>query len=154
MRQATPRDLAQWFGHFHAPVPTLLDATPDNALIWGDLHDLRPITQYAFGHVALLGDAAHATTPNMGQGACMAIEDAVVLARCMALAADQPAQALQRYQSLRMQRTHWVVNTSWRLGQMAHWRNPLATALRNTAIRLTPSDNIIHKLHGVQLEVA
>ncbi|MEI9917549.1 MAG: FAD-dependent monooxygenase [Bacteroidota bacterium] len=77
MRSLTPADLLAFFGAFHAPIPDLIKRT--EKVIWNDIIDLEPVTKFAFDKVVLIGDAAHATTPNMGQGACMAIEDAVVL---------------------------------------------------------------------------
>jgi len=130
-------DLQRIFGDFHEPIPTILEHTQDDDLIWNDILDIKPISRFAFGNVVLIGDAAHATTPNMGQGACQAIEDAVVLADELANH-DAPAAAFAAFERRRMKRTHFVVNASWRLGKIAQWRNPIAVALRNTLVRLTP----------------
>ncbi len=73
-------DLAAHFKDFHAPIPQILQETKDEHLLWNNINDLQPIHQFAFGNIVLIGDAGHATTPNMGQGACQAIEDAIVLA--------------------------------------------------------------------------
>ncbi len=70
------------FGDWHDPVPRLLEEVDEAALLHHDLYDLPPLSTYVEGRVALVGDAAHAMTPNLGQGACQALEDAVVLARC------------------------------------------------------------------------
>jgi 2-polyprenyl-6-methoxyphenol hydroxylase-like FAD-dependent oxidoreductase len=85
-----------------------------------------------------MGDAAHATTPNLGQGACMAIEDAVVLANCLAENAV-PQQAFEKFESRRLGRTRKIVNGSWRLGRVAQWESPLLTWFRNAAVRATPA---------------
>ena len=80
--------------------------------------------------ITLLGDAAHPTTPNLGQGACQALEDAVVLANC--LGRTQPVeQALREYEHLRLQRTTDVVRTSWQTGKVIQLDSPVLEQLRN-----------------------
>ena len=131
-------DLAARFKDYHAPIPQLLQATRDEQLIWSDIIDLKPIQKYAFGRVLLLGDAAHATTPNMGQGACQAIEDAAVLMdECEKILGDL-AQVFHNFECRRLQRTHTIVNRSWSIGKVAQWTNPFLIGLRNTAFRLIP----------------
>ena len=131
-------DLAARFKDYHAPIPQLLQATRDEQLIWSDIIDLKPIQKYAFGRVLLLGDAAHATTPNMGQGACQAIEDAAVLMNeCEKMPLDL-TQVFQNFERRRLQRTHTIVNRSWSIGKVAQWTNPFLIGLRNRAFRLIP----------------
>ena len=72
----------------------------------------------------------------MGQGACQAIEGAYVLADC--LAKYDWNIAIKKYQQLRIKKAHHVVNTSWMIGKMAHWKNPIATSLRNQMMWLLP----------------
>jgi 2-polyprenyl-6-methoxyphenol hydroxylase-like FAD-dependent oxidoreductase len=67
--------VAELFRGWAAPVPELIDATPSDRLIHGDIFDRPAIKQWSIGLVGLVGDAAHPTTPNLGQGGCMAIED-------------------------------------------------------------------------------
>jgi 2-polyprenyl-6-methoxyphenol hydroxylase-like FAD-dependent oxidoreductase len=87
--------------------------------------------------VALLGDAAHPMTPNLGQGGCQAIEDAVVLAD--ALAREPTAEAaLARYQTRRLPRANGFVVRSWRFGKIAHLRRAPLRWLRNQALRAVP----------------
>lgn len=76
------------FESFHQPIPSIIAATQNHEIIWGDIFDLKPLPQYAFGKVLLIGDAAHATTPNMGQGACQALEDAAWLKTLLNKAQD------------------------------------------------------------------
>jgi 2-polyprenyl-6-methoxyphenol hydroxylase-like FAD-dependent oxidoreductase len=85
----------------------------------------------------VIGDAAHAMTPNLGQGGAQAIEDALVLAEELSRT-DSIAQALGRFERIRMPRVKWVANTAWRLGRLAHVQNPLARTLRDFALRWTP----------------
>lgn len=125
------------FRDFHPLVRQLIEATPKDSVHRDALADLRPIRQWTIGHLCLLGDAAHATTPNMGQGAGQAIEDARVLAACLDQE-DDPSTAFQRYQRIRRPKAHWVVKNSWRLGQVAHWQGPLWVGLRNQLLRMSP----------------
>src|SRR5262249_16464657 len=76
-------ELLRLFGDWHAPIRALIEATDESKILRNDIYDLEPLPRWTDGRVALLGDAAHATTPNMGQGACQALEDAVVLGQCL-----------------------------------------------------------------------
>ncbi len=131
-------DLLSIFGKFHYPIPQLLALTKDEELIWGDIIDLKPLKEFAIGNILLMGDAAHATTPNMGQGACMAIEDACVLANLLEQH-HNPRNAFSKFESRRITRTTKVVNDSWTLGKVAQWKNPLLVAARNWMLRMTPA---------------
>ncbi|MBD2715519.1 FAD-dependent monooxygenase [Microvirga sp. STR05] len=131
-------DLQREFAGFHAPVPALLALTRDDQLLWNDIQDLKPLSHLAYGRVLLLGDAGHATTPNLGQGAGMAIEDAAVLRRCLAQNPDVEA-AFRSFEQRRLPRTSRVVQTSWQLGRVGQLENPLLTLVRNTAMRLLPA---------------
>jgi 2-polyprenyl-6-methoxyphenol hydroxylase-like FAD-dependent oxidoreductase len=137
MRQMTPEKLARHFEEVHSPVEAVLASTAPEQLIWNDIADLKPLKRFVYGRVVLLGDAAHATTPNMGQGACQAIEDAVVLAQCLQ---QEPvlAKALKKYEKRRKARTAKVIQMSRMLGTVAHWRHPLLGRLRNTLFRAMP----------------
>ena len=131
-------DLQRHFADFHAPVPQLLALTRDDQLLWNDILDLKPLTRFAYGPVLLLGDAAHATTPNLGQGAGQAVEDAAILANCLANQADIPT-AFQEFETRRLPRTTRIVQLSWQLGKVAQFENPLLTRLRNTVMRHVPA---------------
>jgi 2-polyprenyl-6-methoxyphenol hydroxylase-like FAD-dependent oxidoreductase len=138
MRNYTVEDLLSRFGHFHDPVPSLIKNTRNDQLIWGDIIDLKPLTQFAFDNIAIMGDAAHATTPNMGQGACMAIEDAVVLSNLLGRHSNVQ-DAFRKFEWMRLPRTQKIVKGSWQLGRVAQLENPILAQLRNAAIRATPS---------------
>jgi len=131
------RDLVRHFAGYHEPIAGILARTTDAELLWNDIHDLEPLDRFAFGRILLIGDAAHATTPNMGQGACQAIEDAVVLA---AVLRDEPdvTKAFRHFEHARRTRTKWITETSWRLGRVAQWEHPLATRSRNALFRMLP----------------
>jgi len=107
--RGTHAELLQDFGHWHADVCELMSAI-EQPFKWA-LLGRAPQTGWAQGNICLLGDAAHPTLPFLAQGANMAIEDAAVMARCLAL--DEPTeQALARFEKLRWQRTANIVNRS------------------------------------------
>lgn len=138
MRTVRVADLQRIFGRYHQPVPHVLAQTRDEDVIWNDIIDLEPIAQFAFNNIVLLGDAAHAITPNMGQGACQAIEDAVVLAEQLT-SGQEPADAFLAFEKRRLKRTRFIVERSWRLGKMAQWEAPMLIFLRNILLRLVPA---------------
>lgn len=133
-------EMRRRFAGWHDPIPALLDATRPEAVLHHDIRELvTPLSTYAVGRVALLGDAAHAMTPNLGQGACQALEDAAVLA---AAVAGEPTveAALARYDTERRPRSQSVARAARQAGRMGQQlTHPLAIALRNTALRLAPS---------------
>lgn len=132
--QGEKQALLEIFGDWHAPIRALLEATPAAAILRNDIYDRPPLTRWGRGPITLLGDAAHPMTPNLGQGACQALEDAVVLAKALRSQADIPA-ALRRYEAARLPRTTWVVQQSRRVGAVGQWQHPVAVALRNTLVK-------------------
>lgn len=120
-------------GGWHHPIPALLDAAAADTVLHHDLYELPPLKTYAVGNVVLAGDAAHAMTPNLGQGACQALEDAVVLGTVMASGAG-----LGAYDRQRRRRTQMITRRSHRIGAVAQWASPAAVSVRNTALRLLP----------------
>ncbi|MEU7878232.1 FAD-dependent monooxygenase [Microbispora bryophytorum] len=136
LRAADERDeLLRLFGRWHDPIPALLDAADPTAVLRHDIHSLdTPLPAFHTGRVALLGDAAHPMTPNLGQGACQAMEDAVVLAERVSPRGDLTA-GLAVYSRERLARTTPIVRRSRSIGRLTRWRNPLAVALRDGAMR-------------------
>jgi len=145
---ALKQDLLRLFRGWHAPIEALLDATPESAILRNDIYDRDPLSRWSEGRVTLLGDAAHPMTPNLGQGACQAIEDAVVLASCLANSPDIPT-GLRDYETQRIPRTSQVVLASRRIGDFAQWENPLACGLRDLALRLTPRQVALRQMTAV-----
>lgn len=137
MRLMTPKKLANYFRGVHEPVEVVLKATKFEQLIWNDIADIKPLSRFVFDRVVLLGDAAHATTPNMGQGACQAIEDAVVLADCLICQSNLDT-ALALYEKRRVRRTAKVIRLSRLLGNISQWKHPISRSLRNFIFRYMP----------------
>lgn len=137
-------ELRRLFGGWHEPIPELMDATRPGTVLHNDIFELRPdLHTYVHGRVVLLGDAAHAMVPHLGQGACQAIEDAVVLGALLAgTGAGEGAgvdAALAEYDRLRRPRAQSVARSARlaaRLGQRLE--NPAAVAVRNSLMRSTP----------------
>jgi 2-polyprenyl-6-methoxyphenol hydroxylase-like FAD-dependent oxidoreductase len=136
--EAQKEALLQRFAQFGCQAPALIASTPAQAILRTDIRD-RPTSQrWGRGQVTLLGDAAHAMTPNLGQGACQAIEDALVLARELSRAASLE-QGLRAYEAARVTRANAVVTTARRLGAIAQWETPLACALRDRLFASLPA---------------
>lgn len=130
-------ELMGLFGSWHEPIPTVIEATEEAAILRNDVYDREPLKRWGRGRVTLLGDAAHPMTPNLGQGACQAIEDAVAFSEHVSGEADVEG-ALRRYEERRVGR---VANVVWRsriLGKAGQLENPLLCALRNAAAGAMP----------------
>ncbi|WP_329192033.1 MULTISPECIES: FAD-dependent monooxygenase [unclassified Streptomyces] len=151
-RSSDPRaELRHRFGSWHHPIPALLDRVerldPDQVL-QNDLYDLAaPLPSLHRGRIAWVGDAAHAMAPNLGQGGCQAIEDAVILAQLLPAGDSQDsgdstgsvAAALAAYTAARRDRTDAVRVRARRVGRLGALRNPLAVVARDLAVRATPA---------------
>ncbi|WP_181305270.1 FAD-dependent monooxygenase [Rufibacter sp. XAAS-G3-1] len=151
MKAMRVEDLQQHFKEYHTPIPDLFRQTKPEQLLWHDLYDLAPLPQFAFENALLLGDAGHATTPNMGQGACQAVEDAVVFAD--ELQKDFSFNlAAQRFEKRRMPRTHWITRQSRFLGEVAQSQNWVFMRVRNFGLRHLPTwvnDKQLEKVYSV-----
>ena len=131
------RESADRFKKWWEPVRAVIDATDETAFARQDIYDLKPIDQWSKGRVTLLGDAAHATTPALGQGGCMAIEDAVVLTRNVTENPDTEA-ALRQYAAERIGRANGIVRQARRHGNFYHASNPFLRVAREAFFRFAP----------------
>lgn len=145
-------DLMARFKDWYPAIPAAIEATDASAILRNDIADRPPVRKWSDGRVTLLGDAAHPTTPNLGQGACQAIESAWVLARSLANAESAPA-GLLAYEQARFDRTAEITNQSWRLGKVFAYENPVKCWLRNRLFGLLGGLTIrqTEKLIGVEV---
>ena len=146
--EQTKTRLAGMFARWHAPIPALIEATAAAAILRNDIYDRDPVDRWGEGRVTLLGDAAHPMTPNLGQGGCQAIEDALMLARCLTEGGALDA-SLRRYESLRIPRTRFVVNASRRIGRVFQMESPVLCRLRDLGLRMTPASMSYRSLAAV-----
>ncbi len=127
-------ELKRRFGGWHDPIPGLIGSVSPEQVLHDDVYWMAdPLPAYHHGRVALLGDAAHAMTPHLGQGACQAIEDAIVLA---SVAAPGTTPDLAAYTAARLPRTQKVVRDSYRAMRLSGLTSRPAIALRNAGVSL------------------
>lgn len=133
---ASPQDtLLSHFKGWHSPIEGLIRGSA--AILRNDIFDRDPLPHWGRGRVTLLGDAAHPMTPDLGQGACQAIEDAVELANSLATATTVTA-GLQEYEARRIARTSSIVLGSRRMGKIGQAKSSILCAIRDATFKLTP----------------
>lgn len=148
-------EVRRLFGRWHHPISRLLDATDPAAVVRHPIHDLAaPLPAFRRGRTILLGDAAHAMTPDLGQGGGQAMEDAATLAALLAPAARRGEPDLDtglvRYDTLRRKRTQPMARMSRAVGRVAQLGFGPAVVLRDTAMRLTPAAAMAGRIRAVQ----
>jgi len=130
--------LPDLFSDFHPEIQELIKITSADDIIKNEIIDLKPMQKWFTKNACLIGDAAHATTPNMGQGACQAIEDAYAVGQLL-----QKGKSLNEtfrlYEQLRKSKAHGIVNNSWRLGKIAHLESLIAVKFRNFLFKIIPA---------------
>lgn len=136
MRNATIPDLMRIFSSYASPIPEILHATPQDAVLWNDICDIDTPQRWVYDRTVFIGDAAHATTPNLGQGACQAIEDAVILAHELDRGPNID-QALSRFEHQRIPRVTSIVKRSRRLGAIAQSQSMITAGIRDLVVRMT-----------------
>jgi 2-polyprenyl-6-methoxyphenol hydroxylase-like FAD-dependent oxidoreductase len=127
------------------PLRQFAQATDEKAILRNDVVDRPPRQVWGRGRITLLGDAIHATTPNLGQGACQALEDAVILAHSLRGAASAET-GLRDYETRRRERANFVIDQSRRLGRLLQLANPAGVWLRNAIGRTKWAQRQSHKL--------
>jgi 2-polyprenyl-6-methoxyphenol hydroxylase-like FAD-dependent oxidoreductase len=155
-------ELLRLFDGWCEPVLELIQETPLTSLVRNVVFDRLPVRKWGKGSMTLLGDAVHPTTPNLGQGGCLAIEDAAVLARCLkkyvadadgaegkVVAPSQVPIALRRFESLRFKRTAAIARYSRVYGAVGQWENGFAVRLRHLTLSLIPNRVTARLLRGI-----
>jgi 2-polyprenyl-6-methoxyphenol hydroxylase-like FAD-dependent oxidoreductase len=123
-------ELGRIFGTWHDPIPRLIEAADPARVLRTDIWYLgTPLPAFHCGRVAMLGDAAHAMTPNLGQGGCQAIEDAIVLAHEVT-----GGGGLAGYSAARLPRTTAIARRSLGISRLTAARNSVLADLRDAAL--------------------
>jgi 2-polyprenyl-6-methoxyphenol hydroxylase-like FAD-dependent oxidoreductase len=123
--------------NFPEELPIIARTAPEQ-IIHTDIGDIKPTDHWVIGRVALLGDAAHATTPNLGQGAAQALEDAWALGLAFKKSGVEPS-ALAAYRDIRRKKALWIVQQSWSFQSLCHLKSPWQQSLRDFAVKHTPA---------------
>ncbi len=113
----------------------LIEATDRENIICNTITDLAPIPQWYTENLCLIGDAAHATTPNMGQGACQAIEDAYIIGKLLETHQNFNT-VFEKFQNIRRKKVDYIVNTSRSIGKFSQWEK--GNSIRNFLMGLIP----------------
>lgn len=141
-------ELLRRFAGWHEPIPALLDAVEPERILRNDVFSFAtPLPAFHRGRVALLGDAAHPMTPNLGQGACQAVEDAVVLAHVVG-----EGQGLAAYTAARRDRTAAITGSAMSICRATQVRNPVVVGLRDAGMALASrlrSDLMLRSMDAV-----
>ncbi len=151
IRSWNRQQLSDNFKTYHGPIPDLLKNTPESSILQNDIDDLQPATRLAYGKVLLIGDAGHATTPNLGQGAALALEDAAWLSQ--RLLSNQPDLCFKQFEQARLKRINWIVSQSRKIGEIGQWEHPIAVGLRNTLMTLAPSkmnNKMLKRIYSIE----
>jgi 2-polyprenyl-6-methoxyphenol hydroxylase-like FAD-dependent oxidoreductase len=133
-RKAHALQLMEHFPEYKA----MIERTELDHIIHTDIGDIKPTVHWVQGRVALMGDAAHATTPNLGQGAAQALEDAWALGLALQKFGPEPL-ALEAYQTARQDKALWIVRQSWSFQSICHLKKPWQQSLRDFAVKHLPA---------------
>lgn len=129
------KELENMFQNWFDSIPELIAATDETDIIKTNLYDRIPALPWSKQNITLVGDAAHPTLPTLGQGACMALEDALIVTKCL-VEYSSPATAFQHYESQRFSRTKSIVEQSLRSGRMGRLAHPITVKLREALMKI------------------
>ena len=135
--------LKAYFNGWCQPVQKLIEQIDPQRTNRVEIHDIEPFDHWIKGRCVLLGDAAHSTTPDIGQGGCQAMEDAIYLARSLTINTNSLADALQRYQHVRSQRANVLLLRARKRSDVTHMKEPSVTAAWYDELRHEDGQNII-----------
>ena len=139
------QDVVERFGNWAEPIPALIAGTEEAAILRSDIYDRPPARRWSQGRLTLVGDAAHPMTPNMGQGACQALEDAVALGESLKSASDL-TEAFDLYERRRLRRANRVVAMSRQASRVVQIDNPLLCRVRDGFASLLPPRVLLRML--------
>lgn len=138
------------FQDFSPVVHELIANTKSTSIHQATLQDLKKLPTWYSNKVCLIGDAAHATTPNMGQGACQGIEDAYYISKYLSKSSQNIEEAFQEFQLKRRKKVDYIVNTSWQFGKLAH--STLGQPFMKLMLKMTPEsvmNSQMNKLYAI-----
>jgi 2-polyprenyl-6-methoxyphenol hydroxylase-like FAD-dependent oxidoreductase len=142
------QELLQLFAGWYHPAVQLIEETPPHAILTTAAYDREPTGTWGNKRVTMLGDAIHPTTPNLGQGGCLAMEDAMVLARCFG-EYGATEEALRKYEGCRSQRTAAITRYSRYYGMMGQSENPFIRLSKKSLLALAPEAVLQRLMHTV-----
>lgn len=138
------------FQSFSPIINELIDNTESTNIHQAMLQDLKRLPDWYQNKMCLIGDAAHATTPNMGQGACQGIEDAFYISKYLSKSPQNVQEAFNEFQQKRRKKVDYIVNTSWQFGKMAH--SPIGQPFMKLLMKMTPEsvmNSQMNKLYAI-----
>jgi 2-polyprenyl-6-methoxyphenol hydroxylase-like FAD-dependent oxidoreductase len=144
-------DLLMLCAEFPPVIKQMIQSTKGNGILRNDLCDFKPLKKWTDGKVALIGDAAHATTPNLGQGACQAIEDAYVIAQQLSINHEVEI-SFKYFEDKRIKKATYITNTSWQFGQITNTSGLLKSILMGV-LRMTPNslnNKLLDKVYSLE----
>lgn len=148
MREWSPIDLLFNFFYYHDPIQEILENTPPDQIIYNDLFELKHLPPIQSGNILLLGDSAHASLPNIGQGASQAVEDAVYLAKWLSTE-ETFDQAFLKYEKHRQDRMKLIKEEMKIYGFASQINFPILCSIRNKLLQMTPGSYHNEKLRKV-----
>lgn len=137
------QDLAIAFKDWAAPVQTLIQRLDPDTTNRVEIHDIEPLEKLVRGRVALIGDAAHSTAPDLGQGGCQALEDAWVLTNYLHTTNLSVVDALQRYESARLDRVADIIDRARTRSNITHGKDPEKTQQWYESLKQEDGSNIM-----------
>lgn len=135
--------LKQYFTGWCGPVQKLIDQIDVAKTNRVEIHDIEPFDTWIKGRVVLLGDSAHGTTPDIGQGGCQALEDSIYLTRSLAINTNSLDDALQRYVAVRAPRANHLVMVARKRCGVTHGEDPAATQAWYDELRQEDGERIM-----------
>ena len=148
MSEWSPIDLLFNFFYYHDPIQEILENTSNDHIIYDNLYELKPLTPLQAGNILLLGDSAHASIPNIGQGASQAAEDAVYLAKWMENE-ETVSDAFRKYTQHRQERIKLIKDEMKIYGLAAQVDFPILCSIRNKLLEMAPASFHNEKLRKI-----